>query len=65
MDINGLTRYVHSASEAERSALLCKLLGWFSTQPEAEFWVAVEQLTMLERAVPDWIAEDPATGHCQ
>ena len=48
-----LYAYIRSCNREEREALLLQLAGWFSGEPEAEFWTAIEQLTLLERAVED------------
>lgn len=48
-----LWRYLASLNAEERAALLLRLSGWFRSEPEAEFWTAVEQLTLVERAAAD------------
>jgi hypothetical protein len=48
-----LRTYINSCNREERSALLLQLAGWFAADPEAEFWTAIEQLTLAERAVED------------
>jgi hypothetical protein len=48
-----LHAYIRSCNREERSALLLQLAGWFSGEPEGEFWTAIEQLTLAERAVED------------
>jgi hypothetical protein len=48
-----LYAYIRSCNREERSALLLQLAGWFSGEPEGEFWTAIEQLTLAERAVED------------
>jgi len=53
-----LRQYVARMTKEERSYLLLKLAGWFCDgdgnrprqEARREFWTAVEQLTMVERA---------------
>jgi hypothetical protein len=53
-----LRRYIIAMTKEERSSLLITLTGWFSNgpypagdyDPYQEFWCAVEQLTMVDRA---------------
>jgi len=48
-----LEKYLWGASAAERADVLCKLMGWFRSQPDAEFWTALEQMTLAERAADE------------
>ena len=48
--VERLRRYLLSLNAEERSALLLKLAGWFASETDSEFWTAVDQMTLVERA---------------
>jgi len=48
-----LINYIHSLNAAAARRLLLRIAGWFSGLAEAEFWDAVDYLTLGERGIEE------------